>query len=75
MNPEISRHLDEAYRHLEEALNLSIQAVNADKNQQRPVGAQWEQFLGSFFKNLRVKGKEHKLNLLGMVSFTKLLKG
>lgn len=75
MNSEINRHLNEAYQHLQEALDLSIQEVKQGKSQERPVGAVWEDFLGNFFKSLRVKGKENKLNLLGLVSFTKLLKG
>jgi len=74
MNPEIANHLDEAYKHLEEALSLSIQQVSDDKSQQKPIGQQWEQFLGHFFSEVRTKGKENKVNLLSMVSFPKLWK-
>ena len=75
MNSEINRHLNEAYQHLMQALDMSIEEVKASKSQEKPVGAVWEQFLGNFFKSLRTKGKENKLNLLGLISFTKLLKG
>lgn len=74
MNPEISRHLDEAFTHLQDALRISIQSVLSDKNMQRPIGDLWEQFLGKFFQMIRTQGKEHKMNLLAWVSFPKLWK-
>ncbi len=74
MNPEIARHLNEAFRHLQEALTMSIQTVKDDKSMQKPIGDMWEQFLGNFFQTLRTKGKESKLNLLSLVSFPKLWK-
>ncbi|KEO82217.1 hypothetical protein [Tumebacillus flagellatus] len=75
MSGEIKSHLDEAFKHLNEALNLSIQSVKQDKSLEKPIASQWETFLGGFFRNLKTKGKEHKLNLLSIVSFTKMLKG
>lgn len=74
MNPEISRHLNEAFAHLKEALQLSIQSVLSDKSMQRPIAELWENFLGGFFQMIRTQGKEHKLNLLSWVSFPKLWK-
>jgi hypothetical protein len=74
MNPEIARHLNEAFRHLQEALSISIQTVNADKSMQKPIGEMWEQFLGNFFQTIRAKGKESKLNLMSFISFPKLWK-
>lgn len=74
MNPEISRHLDEAFKHLREALNMSIQSVLDDKSMQRPVAEVWEKFLGGFFQMIRTQGKEHRMNLLAWVSFPKMWK-
>lgn len=74
MNRDISSHLDEAFQHLKEALNISIQSVLKDKNTQRPVAELWENFLGSFFKMIKNQGKEHKVNLLSWISFPKLWK-
>lgn len=75
MNDEIKQHLGEAYRHLNEALLLSIQAVKTNKAQEKPIASQWESFLGSFFRNVRQQGKENRLNLLSIVSFAKVMKG
>ncbi|MGZ4163960.1 MAG: hypothetical protein ACXVDE_09250 [Tumebacillaceae bacterium] len=75
MNSEINHHLKEAYQHLQAALDISIQDVKNNKSEEKPIGQVWESFLGDFFRSLRVKGKENKLNLLSFVSFTKLLKG
>jgi hypothetical protein len=75
MNDEIKTHLDEAYRHLNEALQLSVQTVKQNKGQERPIAVQWETFLGGFFRNVRQQGKENKLNLLSIISFAKLMKG
>ena len=74
MKQEISQHLDEAYKHLSEALNLSVRAVQDDKSMERPTAALWEQFLGNFFRNVRMKGKEDRLNLMSIVSFSKVLR-
>lgn len=72
MNPEIRRHLNEAFKHLQEALQISIQSILADRNMQKPIGEAWEQFLGNFFQMIRIKGRENKLNLLSLISFSKI---
>ncbi|MDB5084342.1 MAG: hypothetical protein JWN30_1228 [Bacilli bacterium] len=74
LNPEITRNLEEAYDHLHEALRISIESVLADKSLKTPIGEAWEQFLGRFFRMIRAEGKEHKLNLLSLISFQKVWK-
>lgn len=74
MQQEISAHLDKAFQHLKEALDISIQGVLKDKSMQRSIAELWEKFLGSFFQMIRTQGKEHKINLLSWVSFPKLWK-
>ncbi|UOF92035.1 hypothetical protein LSG31_07330 [Fodinisporobacter ferrooxydans] len=70
----VDQHLKQAFSHLREALDLSIQMVQNDTNAKGSVGRLWEGFLGEFFNMIRVKGKESRLNLLSFVKFPSLWK-
>jgi hypothetical protein len=72
MNEQISEHLEQAMRHLNEALNVSVQAVLQDTKLKAPIGRLWEQFLGRFFDAVRAKSRESKLNILSWISFAKM---
>lgn len=72
MNERISSHLEAAFRHLSEALQLSVEAVSKDAKLKAAIGPLWEQFLGRFFDAIRFHSKESKLNLLSWVSFSKM---
>lgn len=71
---EINQHLDEAFKHMRQALTLSIRAVQENDANKTPIGRLWEQFLGTFFQLVRAEGKQHKMNLLGWISFTSFWK-
>ncbi len=73
-NEEIPHHLKEAMGHLEAALNLSIQSLKEGPQAEQHIGHLWEDFLGSMFGQIREKGKENKLNLLNLISFSNITK-
>lgn len=75
MNETIKEHLSQALNHLHQALQMSVQTVLADKRQQSAVGQLWEQFLGQFFNSIRRESKQSKLNLLSLISFSKMWRG
>jgi hypothetical protein len=68
----ISDHLNEALRHLRQAIELSVQAVTRGGQPQSSVSQTWEQFLQHFFNEVRRAGREHRVNLLQWISFSKL---
>lgn len=71
---QIDYHLQQAFAHLKEALNLSIGCVHESARHKDVIGKKWEQFLSEFFSMVKRRGKESQLNLLSFVSFTKLLR-
>lgn len=71
-NQSIEHHLGEALVHLEAAINLSVMRGAQDPEQQKIIGRQWEGFLARFFGYARDKGKEHRVNILGWISFPRL---
>ncbi|WP_018131183.1 hypothetical protein [Effusibacillus pohliae] len=68
----IDHHLRQALAHLETALNQSVAAVMNDQALKKEIGKKWEMFLGDFFGYVREKGKQHRINLLGWISFPRL---
>ncbi|NGQ95782.1 hypothetical protein G3578_11515 [Brevibacillus sp. SYP-B805] len=68
----IDYHLSRALFHLETALNLSVRTILEDEAAKRPVGSQWEMFLGEFFGHVREKGKKSRINLLQFISFPRI---
>ncbi|TYR80253.1 hypothetical protein FZC66_14085 [Priestia megaterium] len=71
-NNDVIDHLKQAISHLESAINLTIQSIKSNPNSKKMLGKVWEDFLGAFFSKVRSKGKEHNINLLGLISFPKL---
>jgi hypothetical protein len=71
---KVDHHLQQAFAHLKEALNVSIGMVEQKQANKSEVGKRWEVFFGEFFNMVKTKGKEHKLNLLSWISFSKLWK-
>jgi hypothetical protein len=70
----IDEHLRQALAHLETALNQSVSTVLKNEAAKREIGQKWEGFLGEFFRYIREKGKENKVNLLGWISFPRIWK-
>ncbi|MFZ3101385.1 MAG: hypothetical protein WA113_04160 [Desulfitobacteriaceae bacterium] len=68
----IDEHLRQALSHIEAAINLSIAAGIESSSRQKSIGQKWEAFLGQFFGYARTKGKEHRVNLLGWISFPRI---
>lgn len=68
-------HLQQAMSHLEMALNKSMQAVLQKESSQKEQAQIWEGFLGRFFAAVRDMGKLHRINLLGWISFQRIMKG
>lgn len=71
---KVDHHLQQAFAHLREALNVSIGLVLNNQVQKGEMGKKWEAFLGEFFSMVKKKGKENQLNLLSWISFPKLWK-
>jgi hypothetical protein len=71
---KVDYHLQQAFAHLREALNLSIGLVSRNADNKIMVGKKWEDFLHAFFSLVKKSGKESKLNLLSFVSVTKLFR-
>ena len=69
---KIDDHLGQALSHIEAAINLCIVAGVKNPSEQKLIGQKWEAFLGQFFENALVKGKEHRVNLLGWISFPRI---
>lgn len=65
----IEEHLEEALSHLEQAMNLSLQAILQKQAEQKEIGFKWELFLGRFFGYAREQGKKYRVNLFSLVSF------
>jgi hypothetical protein len=70
----IEQHLSQAFSHIEQALDLSIEEYKRIKQSQDALGRQWEEFLGRVYQSIKEKGKANRINLLGWVSFTRLRK-
>ncbi|SEB62647.1 hypothetical protein [Paenibacillus sp. GP183] len=72
MEHNVDYHLREALRHLEAALNQSVNTIVEDNGKKKEIGLSWEQFLGQFMGMVREQGKKTKINLLGLVSFSRI---
>ncbi|MBN2909991.1 hypothetical protein JQC72_10740 [Polycladomyces sp. WAk] len=70
----IDHHLSQAYSHIEQALDLSIEEYKRIKQSQEALGRQWEEFLGRVYHAIKEKGKANRINLLGWISFSRLRK-
>ncbi len=71
---KVDYHLQQAFAHLREALQVSIGLVSQNADYKIIIGKKWERFLHEFFGMVKRKGKESNLNLLSFVSFTKLFR-
>ncbi|MFC0522067.1 hypothetical protein ACFFGV_00495 [Pontibacillus salicampi] len=71
---EIVESLRQAMVHLENALDTSIQSVKEEENNKSMTLDIWEEFMKTFMKKVKTKGKENDLNLLGMMSVPKFLR-
>lgn len=71
-NQELDYHLEQAFSHLRTAIDQSVSILLQDGSAKKQVGQKWEKFLGQFFSTIRDKGKESKINLLGLISFPRL---
>lgn len=69
---KVDHHLQQAFAHLREALQVSIAMVLTNQSSKEKIGKKWEVFFGEFFGMVKTKGKEHKLNLLSWISFPKI---
>jgi hypothetical protein len=70
----IDDHLRQALSHLVVAINKSIAMILRNDAAKKEVGQKWEAFLGQFFGYVREKGKENRVNLMGLISFARLRK-
>ena len=71
---EVIVHLKQALLHLNEALLATIVSLREDPSSKNVLGSLWEEFLGTFFGRVKMIGKENKVNLLSLISFTRLRK-
>ncbi|KGP73696.1 hypothetical protein [Pontibacillus yanchengensis] len=71
---EVVDSLRQAMIHLEHALDTSIQNVKEDSSEKKITLDIWEEFMKTFMKKVKTKGKENDLNLLGMMSIPKFLR-
>lgn len=71
---KIDFHLQQAFAHLREALHASVESVNSGWIGKVEIGKKWEIFLGEFFKMVKTKSKENKLNLLSWVTLSRIWK-
>ncbi|MCL6600140.1 MAG: hypothetical protein K6T81_15590 [Alicyclobacillus macrosporangiidus] len=74
MKEAISDHLEQALTHVRNAIQLSVQAVIRDGQPRTAVSQTWEHFLSQFLDEVRSAGREHRINLLSWISFSKLWK-
>jgi hypothetical protein len=72
MEQNIDYHLREAYSHLEAALSQSVNTILENDDTKKEIGLRWEQFLGQFFGTVKEQGKKSKINLLGLISFSRI---
>lgn len=72
-NNEITHELSKALKHLSKALTISIHSLKADPDAKKHVGELWE-ILSAFFSQIRERGKESKINLLHLISFSNIRK-
>jgi hypothetical protein len=72
MENNIDYHLREALMHLEAAVNQSVNTILKNDGNKKEIGLKWDQFLGQFFGKVREKGKETKINLLGLITFSRI---
>ncbi|MBO7747327.1 hypothetical protein I8J29_24385 [Paenibacillus sp. MWE-103] len=68
----IDQHLREALAHLEQAINQSIDDVQADPSAKQELGGKWQHFLGEFYGMVKEKGVKTRINLLSWISFARL---
>lgn len=71
---EVILHLKQALFHLNQAVLVTIQSLKENPASKNHLGYIWEEFLGTFFGKVKSIGKEHKINLLHLVSFERLKK-
>jgi hypothetical protein len=74
MEQNIDDHLRAALMHLEAALSQSVNTILENDDKKKEIGSRWEQFLGQFFGTVREQGKKSKINLLGLISFSRIAK-
>jgi hypothetical protein len=67
-------HLKNALSHLDEALKLTIKSLQDNKDSSNWLGKVWEEFLGTFFGRVRSFSKDYNINLLNLISFSKMRK-
>jgi hypothetical protein len=72
MEHDLDYHLREALAHLEAALNQSVNTIIENEGKKKEIGLRWEQFLGQFFGRVREQGKKTRINLLGLISFSRI---
>ncbi|MCZ8515644.1 hypothetical protein O9H85_25185 [Paenibacillus filicis] len=68
----IDKHLEEALKHLESAINQSVHTVLENDGARHEIGAKWQHFLGTFYGLVKEKGRKSRVNLLSWISFAKL---
>lgn len=71
---EVINQLKKALLHLEEATNITVQALKENPASKKVIGVIWEEFLSTFFGKIKAKGKANNVNLLGLISLPKLWK-
>jgi hypothetical protein len=72
MEHNIDYHLREALTHLEAALNQSVNTIIGNDAKKKEIGLRWEQFLRQFFGMVKEQGKKAKINLLSMISYSRI---
>lgn len=72
---EMNRLLQEASTLLQQAVDLGANARGEGPEMRKAVDREWERFLGGFLGHLRQKGRERGENLLGGISFTRVMAG
>lgn len=68
----IDEHLQQALSHLESAIGQSVALIHEDEGRKKEIGRKWEGFLGDFYGHAREKGKQSRINLLGLISFPRI---
>ena len=71
---DVILHLKEALSHLDYAIRKTILSLKEAPASKAQYGYIWEEFLGTFFGKVMSIGKEHKINLLNLISFERLKK-
>ncbi|WP_027417548.1 hypothetical protein [Aneurinibacillus terranovensis] len=70
----VDYHLTQAFAHLKQALNISVDMVQLKQIKKEELGKKWELFFSEFFGMVKRKGVENKLNLLSWISFSNFRK-